>query len=116
MMRLIVALPVLGVMLLAGCGKPPQMPARLTDEEKAQGKTWDNDPTVLADPLQDQAPGNHMPVERWRTHHFEYINSGLVTEQRCMTCHQPDTYCNRCHEYVGAKRVVAAPTPASEGG
>ena len=93
----------LGGLALAGCGKPPRMPARRDSKQKAQGVKWE---LMLADPLQEQALAIHTPLERWRTHHLEYINARLIGEDQCMKCHEPESYCNNCHKYVGVKRVV----------
>lgn len=91
--------------LLIGC-QPPTPPSRPTADQKKAGLQW---ALMLADPTQEQAPATHTPVERWRTHHLEYLNSGLLAQDQCMSCHQPDTYCNRCHQYVGAKLIEETP-------
>jgi hypothetical protein len=93
-------------LVVAGCGKPPEMPKRWTEKDLQEKGLKVPPALALADPLQEQAPATHVPVERWRTHHLEYLNNGLVSQDQCMTCHQPEKYCNKCHEYVGVMRIV----------
>jgi hypothetical protein len=53
----------------------------------------------------DEAPIGHSPADRWRTHHREALARGDFTEEECRACHHPENYCNRCHNYVGVKRI-----------
>ena len=55
------------------------------------------------------APEYHSPIEWWRTHHMDIINSGDFAEADCLRCHDATTSCNNCHSYVG---VRAIPTPS----
>ncbi len=62
-------------------------------------------PLAVVVPRGSTAPEYHAPLERWRTHHMEAINRGDFTQRECVLCHNPDTGCNRCHNYIGAKTV-----------
>jgi hypothetical protein len=50
-------------------------------------------------------PEYHAPLERWRTLHADALNRGDFTQRECVLCHNPQTGCNQCHQYVGAKRI-----------
>jgi hypothetical protein len=50
-------------------------------------------------------PEYHAPVERWRTLHADALNRGDFIQRECVLCHNPQTGCNQCHQYVGAKRI-----------
>jgi hypothetical protein len=50
-------------------------------------------------------PEYHSPAERWRTLHGELLNRGDFTPRECILCHDPQTGCNRCHQYVGVKKI-----------
>jgi hypothetical protein len=50
-------------------------------------------------------PEYHAPLERWRTLHADVLNRGDFTQRECVLCHNPQTGCNQCHQYVGAKRI-----------
>ncbi len=50
-------------------------------------------------------PAYHAPAERWRVRHKEAINQGDFSERECILCHNPQTGCNRCHQYVGVKEI-----------
>lgn len=56
------------------------------------------------------APEYHSPLDWWRTHHMDTINSGDFTEAQCLNCHEASTSCNNCHAYVGVK-PIATPSP-----
>jgi hypothetical protein len=51
------------------------------------------------------APEYHNPLDWWKTHHMDIVNRGDLTQQDCLYCHDPDTSCNNCHNYVGAGMV-----------
>jgi hypothetical protein len=51
------------------------------------------------------APTTHNPLDWWQANHPTVVNSGDVREQDCLYCHDPETSCNNCHSYVGAKAV-----------
>ena len=53
------------------------------------------------------APEYHSPLEWWQSHHPDVVNRGDVAQQDCLYCHDPQTSCNNCHGYVGAKEIVA---------
>ena len=50
-------------------------------------------------------PEYHAPAERWRIQHKEALNQGDFTQRECILCHDPQTGCNRCHQYAGVKQV-----------
>lgn len=50
-------------------------------------------------------PEYHSPAEQWRTLHGELLNRGDFTPRGCVLCHDPQTGCNQCHQYVGVKRI-----------
>ena len=51
------------------------------------------------------SPEYHQPVDYWKDHHMDIVKRGDFTKQECMVCHDPNTSCNNCHEYVGAPLV-----------
>lgn len=55
------------------------------------------------------APEYHNPLEWWQTHHWEVVNRGDVLQADCLYCHEPETSCNNCHNYVGADEIVETP-------
>jgi len=50
-------------------------------------------------------PEYHAPAESWRVQHKEALNQGDFTQRECILCHNPQTGCNQCHQYVAAKAV-----------
>lgn len=54
------------------------------------------------------APETHNPLEWWQTHHMNVVNYGDLTRTDCLYCHDPQTSCNNCHDYVGVSRIVAS--------
>jgi hypothetical protein len=50
-------------------------------------------------------PEYHSPSERWRTLHGELLNRGDFTQRECILCHDPQTGCNQCHQYLGVKKI-----------
>ncbi|MDI6801513.1 MAG: hypothetical protein QMD01_05610 [Thermodesulfovibrionales bacterium] len=55
----------------------------------------------------DVMPAYHVPVAKWRSTHMDEINAGRVKVGGCLPCHsEPENFCNKCHEYVGAKKVL----------
>jgi len=52
------------------------------------------------------APEYHSPLEWWQTHHMDVVNRGDLLQPDCLQCHDPDTSCNNCHDYVGANEIV----------
>ncbi len=65
-------------------------------------------PLAVVVPRGSTAPEYHAPIERWRTIHMEAVNQGDFTERECVLCHNPNTGCNQCHQYIGAK-VISVP-------
>ena len=64
-------------------------------------------PLAVTVPRGTATPEYHAPLERWRTVHMEALNRGDFTQRECILCHNPQTGCNRCHEYIGGKRISA---------
>jgi hypothetical protein len=56
------------------------------------------------------APEYHSPIEAWRTHHMDMVNSGDFNQSQCLRCHDVSKSCNNCHNYVGVP-PIAAPSP-----
>jgi hypothetical protein len=50
-------------------------------------------------------PEYHAPAERWRIQHQEALNRGDFSQKECMLCHNPQSGCNQCHQYAGAKQI-----------
>ena len=50
-------------------------------------------------------PEYHAPAERWRVQHQDALNRGDFSQRECMLCHNPQTGCNQCHQYAGAKEI-----------
>jgi len=54
----------------------------------------------------DLLPWYHRPISKWRASHMDMISSGKVSAKGCLACHyEPDKFCNKCHQYVGVKKV-----------
>ncbi len=56
------------------------------------------------------APEYHSPIEWWRTHHMDMLNSGDFVQADCLHCHDVNKSCNNCHNYVGVQ-PIATPSP-----
>ena len=52
------------------------------------------------------APEYHSPLDWWQTHHMDVVNRGDLVKTDCLQCHDPETSCNNCHDYVGVDRIV----------
>ena len=50
-------------------------------------------------------PEYHAPAERWRINHGQAINQGDFTPRECVLCHNLETACNQCHQYVGSPKI-----------
>ncbi len=55
-------------------------------------------------------PEYHAPAERWRVQHQEALNRGDFSQKECVLCHNPQTGCNQCHQYAGAKQISVPET------
>jgi hypothetical protein len=51
-------------------------------------------------------PEYHAPAERWRVNHGQALNRGDFSRRECVLCHNPETGCNQCHQYVGAGKIL----------
>ncbi len=60
---------------------------------------------ILMDPSLS-APQTHTPLDWWQTHHMDVVDQGDLSESDCLYCHDPQTSCDNCHSYVGAKPIV----------
>lgn len=83
-----------------GCGFPEKPELRGEGELAIQ---------IDADKL--LTPEYHNPLEVWKPRHMESIQQNEFTERECMSCHDIETSCNNCHQYVGVpvvKRYAAA--------
>jgi hypothetical protein len=63
-------------------------------------------PLAVTIDRQFTAPATHSPLDWWQAHHFEVVNSGDIKEKDCLYCHTPQTSCNNCHGYVGARQIA----------
>ena len=52
------------------------------------------------------APEYHSPLDWWQANHKNVVNRGDLEKADCQQCHDPDTSCNNCHNYVGANPIV----------
>ena len=84
-------LVVLSAVLLVGCA--PEKPTR----DGPGPLSIRFDPGVAA-------PEYHSPLDWWQRTHFRMINSGDMLEADCTYCHDTQTSCDNCHNYVGVKR------------
>jgi hypothetical protein len=50
-------------------------------------------------------PEYHAPAERWRVSHGQALNRGDFSQRECVLCHNPETGCNQCHQYVGTQKI-----------
>ena len=51
------------------------------------------------------APEYHSPLDWWQTHHMDVVSQGNFRQADCLYCHEPQTSCNNCHQYVGVKAI-----------
>lgn len=53
------------------------------------------------------SPNYHKPADIWMAAHMDQLNSGRMKQQECLGCHsEPDNFCNKCHLYIGAKKII----------
>jgi hypothetical protein len=50
-------------------------------------------------------PEYHAPAARWQINHGQAINRGDFSRRECVLCHNPETGCNQCHQYVGSPKI-----------
>jgi len=88
----LVLLASLAALLLSGCA-PPEKPTK-------------DGPGPLSIRFEPEvaAPEYHSPLDWWQRVHFQSINSGDIPEGDCTYCHDTQTSCDNCHNYVGVKR------------
>jgi hypothetical protein len=86
-------LTIVALTALTGCNKVDK------PELKGEGEL------ALSLPEGILSPEYHQPVEYWKQHHMDLINSGDYSKQECMLCHNAHTSCNNCHDFVGVERV-----------
>ncbi|MGC8837499.1 MAG: hypothetical protein ACP5UM_03685 [Anaerolineae bacterium] len=92
--KALLLLVALGITLLAsgGCA-PPEKPTR----DGPGPLSIRFDPGV-------SAPEYHSPLDWWQRNHFRSLNNGEIVEGDCTYCHNTQTSCDNCHNYVGVKR------------
>ncbi len=66
-------------------------------------------PMALQVPAGMQPPDYHQPLETWKVTHPAFVQA--AGEQECLACHNPATFCNVCHNYVGGVPLFPAWTP-----
>lgn len=66
-------------------------------------------PLALQVPPGMQPPDYHQPIETWKVTHPARVQAS--GEQECLACHNPATFCNVCHSYVGGVPLFPAWTP-----
>jgi hypothetical protein len=84
------------LVIVVGCASPPK-PVLNGEGPLALKIDTDNVST----------PEFHNPLDFWKKHHMQSVNSGEFTEAECLSCHQVEKSCNNCHNYVGVKLVSA---------
>jgi len=82
------------MVFMAGCNK--------VDKPELKGKG----PLAVKLPAGILSPEYHQPVEYWKSHHMDILKRGDYSRQECMLCHDANTSCNNCHDYVGVLRVA----------
>ena len=89
------ALSLLVIFLFAGCSN------KRVKKPELKGKG----PLALKLPAGVLSPEYHQPVEYWKQHHMDVVLRGDYSKQEYMLCHDVNTSCNNCHDYIGVKRV-----------
>ncbi|MEO5357021.1 MAG: hypothetical protein H7844_06965 [Nitrospirae bacterium YQR-1] len=75
-------------------------------EPPVAGGTGDNALSVPANV--NILPWYHATKESVRRNHMDLLKSGKIPQNACLPCHtEPNNFCNKCHEYVGAQKVQA---------
>jgi len=62
-------------------------------------------PLAVIVPRGTATPEYHAPAARWRINHGQAINRGDFSRRECVLCHNPETGCNQCHQYVGTPKI-----------
>lgn len=75
----------------AGCTYPPK------PEKDGKG------PLAIQVDKRLTPPLYHEPLEKWRINHSPVVKGAGKSRFECFLCHNPDTGCNRCHNYIGAE-------------
>lgn len=83
--------------VLVGVGYPQQVERPVLNGEGPL--TIKIDPNLVA-------PDYHRPLDWWRTYHMDVQALGDFTQADCLRCHDPETSCNNCHNYVGVPRIT----------
>jgi len=87
------------IFLVAGCVAPAEKPVK--------------------DSKLKEHPSPKVDMADWKANHGGYVKS--EGEEKCLNCHQPDKFCNKCHSFVGGAPVIegkaaeAKPAAAEEG-
>jgi hypothetical protein len=77
-----------------------------SNERVAKPELKGTGPLALKLPAGLLSPEYHQPVDFWKQHHMDIVNRGDYSKHECMLCHEADTSCNNCHEYVGVAKVA----------
>jgi len=93
MRKVLIFIAVLGIILLSGCVAPPEKPVK--------------------DTTLKEHPSPKKDMVYWKANHGNEIESGAVSEEACMGCHQPEKFCNKCHAYVGVRLIEGGAAPAA---
>ncbi|MBF0459387.1 MAG: hypothetical protein HQK99_15970 [Nitrospirae bacterium] len=86
---------VLVAMAVTGCGRP--------EKPAINGK---GESALQAPEGIHLFPWYHVKIAI-ATDHMTLINKGKLKVENCLPCHHyPDKFCNKCHEYVGAAKIL----------
>lgn len=76
-----------------------------SNERVAKPELKGTGPLALILPAGILSPEYHQPVDFWKQHHMDILARGDYSKHECMLCHDANTSCNNCHEYVGVAKV-----------
>ncbi len=76
-----------------------------SNERVAKPELKGTGPLALRLPPGILSPEYHQPVDYWKDHHMDILKRGDYNKHECMLCHDVNTSCNNCHDYVGVAKV-----------
>lgn len=82
----------------------------LADEEPSHPLALERPETAVTPPYHKPA---NLPGDWWLRHHPIAQNRGDFDTVECQECHKVETYCNRCHGYLGVASVESARSTAA---
>ncbi|MHB8173998.1 MAG: hypothetical protein ACYDFU_06010 [Nitrospirota bacterium] len=97
MRKLILAMLLVSLLAMIGVG--------CSNERVAKPELKGTGPLALKLPPGILSPEYHQPVDYWKRHHMDILERGDYSKHECMLCHDVNTSCNNCHDYVGVARV-----------